>query len=334
MATIYPVNPRIRAYGKARIDIAQRVKNPEDWEKLWVRPSNPFPFIWGESWKHCVEYKVDDFPAEVGFFIDVLGLEVNAFDPGYAMFTSPQGDFFLAVVPAPAGGNSTPPDALRLQFMVIDILTTTRELEKRGIVFDQPPQSIQPGSSHWISSFHTPHGIPVDLWGIVAAETSPSVKSDLHNRIGDDDDPLDGDEEEHLEGNELVEDDEGELIEDEDTDVDETGAHLDEDESSEDEEDEEKLIFDEGEDADEDEEDDEDLEFDDDDLEDDEDGLELDEDDEFEDDESTKDLMVNPPISNMIPSPSPPRSSKSRSHLVQDARQTVRQPEYINLDAV
>jgi catechol 2,3-dioxygenase-like lactoylglutathione lyase family enzyme len=176
MATNYPVNPRVRAYGKARIDIAQRVKNPSDWEKLWIRPSNPFPFVWGESWKHCVEYKVDDFAAEVGFFIDVLGLPVNAFDPGYAMFTSPAGDFYLAVIATSNGETSTPPDAIRLQFMLSDIFATTRELEKRGITFEQPPLPCQPGSSLHISYFRTPHGMCVDLWGTVEPVTPPAVQ--------------------------------------------------------------------------------------------------------------------------------------------------------------
>jgi hypothetical protein len=51
MSMNYPLNPRVRAYGKARLDFAQRVKNPADWEKLWIPSSNTFPFDWGESWK-------------------------------------------------------------------------------------------------------------------------------------------------------------------------------------------------------------------------------------------------------------------------------------------
>jgi catechol 2,3-dioxygenase-like lactoylglutathione lyase family enzyme len=262
MVTNYPLNPRVRAYGKARIDIAERVKNPADWEKLWVRPSNPFPFVWGKSWKDCVEYKVDDFAAEVGFFIDVLGLQVNAFDPGYAMFTSPQGDFFLAVVPVHEDDQSTPPEALRLQFMLTDILATTRELEKRGIVFDQPPQPIQPGSSLSISSFRTPNGVSIELWGIVNDATSSTNQADS----------LKPDE------------DEGEMAEDEQEELNDNDEDEDEVKLGEDEGDEEDLTFNEGEDTDEEDEDDEPLEFDEEDLFDDEDDLELD-DDEFEDDE-------------------------------------------------
>src|SRR4030067_3777473 len=203
MVTNYPVNSRVRAYGKARIDIAQRAKTPEEWENLWVRPSNSFPFEWGKSWKQCVEYKVDDFAAEVGFFIDVLGLPVNAFDPGYAMFTSPQGDFFFSVVPTPPGGTSTPPDAIRLQFMVSDIFATSRELEKREIAFEQPPQPLQPGPSLPIAYFRTPHGISVDLWGMVKTDPPPDSALKLVDH-GKDEDELDK-EEDDLENEELAE---------------------------------------------------------------------------------------------------------------------------------
>jgi catechol 2,3-dioxygenase-like lactoylglutathione lyase family enzyme len=170
MATNYPINPRVRALGKARLDIARRAQSSAEWQTLWKPPAHPFPFAWGERWKQCVEYRVDDFAAEIGFYIDILGLPVNALDPDYAMFTSPGGDFYLAVVaasPEETALLSTPPDAIRLQFMVADIFATVEELEGRGIAFEQQPQSIRPGSTLHIATFLTPHGICVDLWGVV-----------------------------------------------------------------------------------------------------------------------------------------------------------------------
>lgn len=186
MATNYPINPRVRALGKARLDIARRAQTPADWERLWKAPAHDFPFTWGERWKQCVEYKVDDFAAEVGFYIDILGLSVNALDPDYAMFTSPQGDFFIAIIPVPVGpaeAFSTPPDALRLQFMVADIFATVEELESRGIAFEQQPQPVQPGSTLHIATFLTPHGICIDLWGVL-----PSLRPSLATAEEDNED--------------------------------------------------------------------------------------------------------------------------------------------------
>lgn len=159
------VNPRFRAYGKARIDIAKRAESRADWDHLWKKPTNPFPFSWGNAWKQCIEYKVADFPAEVGFFIDILGFPVNAFDPDYAMFTSPGGDFYFSVVPTRDGELPTPLGAIRLQFMVQHIVETAIELERRGVKFDQMPARVADNSSFLIGSFQTPNGIGVELWG-------------------------------------------------------------------------------------------------------------------------------------------------------------------------
>ena len=195
----FPVNPRVRAYGKARLDIASRVQTPSDWETLWKQPAYPFPFTWGMYWKQCIEYKVDDFPAEVGFFTDFLGLAVNALDPGYAMFTSPGGDFFIAIVPSTEETRSTPPDAIRIQFMVADVFATAREFERRGISLEQWPQPCANGSDLYIGYFRTPHGICVDLWGLVDGQnptdpvSSPALEtmaesdaSQVHHELDED----------------------------------------------------------------------------------------------------------------------------------------------------
>jgi catechol 2,3-dioxygenase-like lactoylglutathione lyase family enzyme len=202
------INPRFRAYGKARLDIANRAKSRQDWDQLWKVSTHPFPFKWGSSWKHCVEYNVDDFPAEVGFYIDILGMPVNAFDPSYAMFTSPDGDFFIGVVPTSTGVVSTPRDAIRLQFMVSNILEVTRELERRGVIFDQQPEPIQAGSSLYIGYFRTPHGIPIGLWGDLNEFIKPndfeldqdndlddvpdSISEHLNTRVSQNEDPTPG----------------------------------------------------------------------------------------------------------------------------------------------
>lgn len=161
------INPRFRAYGRARVDIAQRAQTREDWDRLWKKPQYPFAFDWGEPWKQCIEYRVDDFPAEVGFLIDVLGFPVRAFSPEFAMFTSPDEAFNFAVVPTPQGTDSTPPDAIRLQFMLADLFATCEALAQRGVIFDHQAQPVGPNAHLWIAAFHTPHGIPVELWGLV-----------------------------------------------------------------------------------------------------------------------------------------------------------------------
>ena len=347
MPTNYPINPRVRAYGKARIDIAQRAQTPLDWERLWVNPLHAFPFVWGEAWKQCMEYTVDDFAAEAGFFIDVLGLPVNAFGPAYAMFTSPQGDFFFSFIPTPEGESSTPPDAIRLQFMVADIFATARELELRGISFERHPVPLQPGSPLHAASFRTPNGIPVDLLGMVTsdldtmltiepAQTAPLSANNGgdHRREGDDHDEeevgegLDEDEEESLEEINEEEEDETE-IEEEEINGDGDIGLLEEDDEENDEEPLEGEEEDEGdEDLGEDEEDedfdlDEDDEFDED---------EDDEEDDFETDEDRLGSSVHD--QKYKPGPSQPAIKVGTANSYGKLRIDIKEraPEYIDLD--
>ena len=161
------INPRVRAYGKARLDIARRAQTRQDWDTLWKRPLHEFPFTWGAYWKQSIEYRVADFAAEIGFFTDVLGLPVNAFNEYSAMFTGPQQEFFFSVTPTFEGQEPTPPDAFRLQFFVADIFQVAEELQKRGISFELPPQAVTEGSNYYVGSFRTPNGICIDLCSIV-----------------------------------------------------------------------------------------------------------------------------------------------------------------------
>ncbi len=130
------INPRVRAYGKARLDIARRVQTQQDWDELWKPPTYPFPFAFpaSGSWKACLEYRVDDFPAEVGFWIDILGLQVNAFGPDYVQLSSPGGEFCIAVTSTFENQSSTPPNSLRLQFFVQDLLQTVEELNSARLL--------------------------------------------------------------------------------------------------------------------------------------------------------------------------------------------------------
>lgn len=180
MPSSYHINPRIRAYGKARIDITLRAKDEIEWQKLWREPLNPFPFKFVPGWKFCVEYKVDDFAAEVGFFIDILGFPVIAFSPSYAQFTIPGGDYCISVSSLRETEKSTPPETLRLQFRVEDILETTGMLVQRGIVFEQKPAPVQEGSHQVAGYFRTPHGVCVDLWGEIVK------RPDIHDLMEED----------------------------------------------------------------------------------------------------------------------------------------------------
>ncbi|MHC5057390.1 MAG: hypothetical protein ACYTKD_22175, partial [Planctomycetota bacterium] len=103
-----------RALGEARLAAASEADSAEDWDRLWKEPERPFPFKWGECWNQCAQYAAEDYAAEVGFFIDVLSLPVNTISPEFTMFTSPERDFFFAVVPASEESSVAPPGFFEL----------------------------------------------------------------------------------------------------------------------------------------------------------------------------------------------------------------------------
>ena len=157
---------RYRELGEARIEVSRQAKSREDWDRLWKAPLHPFPFEWGECWKQTAEYKVADFAAEVGFFIDIIGMTFNAIDPSYAMFTNEALDFCFSVVRAPEGVAPTPPDAIALEFMIDHLVETADTLRSRGVEFEAEPAPFGEGSPLCMCRFRTPNGIAVRLWGV------------------------------------------------------------------------------------------------------------------------------------------------------------------------
>lgn len=158
----------LHALGRERLDLNSRIKSEDDFKHYWRKSIHEFPVKWGDCWNFCLQYGVEDYEAEIAFFIDILGLSVNAFSEEFSMFTSPERDFFFAVVPDANRSNVQSYDNIRLQFMVSNILQLTEELENRGILFDKRPEPYGSSDSPMYTGFfRTPNGIPVDLWGIV-----------------------------------------------------------------------------------------------------------------------------------------------------------------------
>lgn len=165
-----PRSEEWRKLGSARLEVPGKAKSREEWKRLWKDPKHAYPFKLGDCWTHCVEYAVSDFPAEVGFWIDGIGLEANAIGPDFAMFTSPKREFFLSVVPATKVRAATGAEDVRLEFMIQDLPRVGPDLERRGIRFERKPTPEGEGSPLWKGTFRTPNGIAVDLWSMVDGE--------------------------------------------------------------------------------------------------------------------------------------------------------------------
>ncbi len=156
-----------RKFGQDRLAIAEKAQSPADWMQLWYDPINPYPFTWGSCWKGCIEYRAADYAVEIGFWLDLIGLDSNTLSSDFTMLMSPDQAFYFAVVPT-GDAAPTPADAIRIQFMLQDIVASAAQLQERGIEFEQPAQPESPGSPLYKAVLRTPAGIAVDLWGIVS----------------------------------------------------------------------------------------------------------------------------------------------------------------------
>lgn len=160
----------VREFGASRIAFANGVKTQEDW-KRWEEPKNKFAFEWGSCWNNTIEYKVSDYEAEVGFFIDILGCDCNTISKDYAMFMGPKKEFFLSVRRPKEGESATPSDAITIEFMIKDIKGTVEKLKSRGVEFATEPRREEEGSPMVIAKFKTPHGINIGLWSFEPIES-------------------------------------------------------------------------------------------------------------------------------------------------------------------
>jgi hypothetical protein len=121
--------------------------------------------FWGNCWKLSFEYKVSNFAAEVGFFIDILGFNVNIFSSTYAMFTNPDQDSFFSVIKSQGNEKPTPPESIRLHFVVKDLFLLVNELKKKSLVVIFPPESAGEETDLYSALLETPSGINMELWG-------------------------------------------------------------------------------------------------------------------------------------------------------------------------
>jgi catechol 2,3-dioxygenase-like lactoylglutathione lyase family enzyme len=152
-----------RDLGQRRLDAIARITSREDWQRLWPKPRHAYPFTWGDCWKGVVEFGVKDFAAELGFYLDILGMSVNATWPDHAMIMSPDGDYTFTIYRAKRTSSD-----LNLQFMIGNISEAVAALKRRGVV---PVQDLR---AEWgeqspmrTCRLRSPSGVVITLWGMV-----------------------------------------------------------------------------------------------------------------------------------------------------------------------
>ena len=63
--------------GARRLEAAVAGETPELRRAAATDTPHPFAFTWGTCWTSIVQYQVDDYAAEIGFFLDGLGFTLG-----------------------------------------------------------------------------------------------------------------------------------------------------------------------------------------------------------------------------------------------------------------
>jgi len=160
---------KCRELGRKRLELAGNMKTPEDWKKHWPASENEYIYKLGPCWTHMIEYYVEDFEAEVGFMIDMMGFDTFVVDnnESVCIVTNPDNHFYFCFYEASSQDKQpTPKDALKLSLMVEDIEEVGKKLEARGIEFDDKLHPPQEGSPMLRGFIRSPNGIPIEFWGM------------------------------------------------------------------------------------------------------------------------------------------------------------------------
>lgn len=161
------------AFGRRRLKALKSIKSREDWEKLWPAPRHPYPFAWGDCWKAVPEFGVSNFPAELGFYLDILGMKVNAVWDGHAMIMTPDADFAFTIHAAKRTAAE-----LNLQFMLGNIAVAVAALKRRKVRIVQDLKA-EWGEEHPMRTckLRTPSGMIITLWGLVEVKKVKKEKA-------------------------------------------------------------------------------------------------------------------------------------------------------------
>ncbi len=181
MATLYRGIGKVRAHGKARIAITLEARDEAEFVKRWHKPAYDYPFEWERGYKYCIEYQVEDFAAEVGFYVDILGITVDSISPSRAQFSSPDQELALAVSAVDPERPAPPPTNLRLQMFIQNLEGTVEELSKRGVVFERLPEPSTADADLLVSAFQTPNGMTIELWGFAKSQAPSQRRASLRS---------------------------------------------------------------------------------------------------------------------------------------------------------
>ena len=168
-------------FGKRRLAVHAHIASREDWKRKWPKPAHAYPFKWGDCWQAVIEFGVKDFAAELGFYLDILGMKMNAIWDDHAMIMTPDGEYAFTIFKAKITTRG-----MNLQFMIGNIVAAVRQLKRRGVTVKQDLKA-EWGEQSPMRTFRmsTPNGHVITLWGMVKVKTKKAKRPSATRTLKD-----------------------------------------------------------------------------------------------------------------------------------------------------
>lgn len=115
----------------------------------------------GVVFRQMFEYAVVDFVREVGFFSEVFGFSIVAMTSGYALFTTPGGDFHFSFRLADEL-QLTQIQGIKLLFMTGNLDSAESHFRATGLIADLAVREGSP--SQRVLHLNSPAGLPIETW--------------------------------------------------------------------------------------------------------------------------------------------------------------------------
>ena len=130
----------------------ERIKNPDHSNPIVpLKPWQDFPL------RFTVEYPVTDFPLEVGFWAEKLGLHFLSLDSEYAICTDTTNSFTFSFQSSEKTYDLA---AIKIQWFTDDLNEAISFLNERGVSYQLHTKS----AVQRFVRFHSPAGITVEIW--------------------------------------------------------------------------------------------------------------------------------------------------------------------------
>ena len=142
------------------------LENREERRELLSNNKYSFDITLDDSRKQWTEYHVDNFEAELGFYVDILGMKAQSLNQDYAVVHNEPREFYIGFWRASKDKPATPTGSISICFFFENIRNGVAKLKDRGVEFTDniKPFPDENGTCR-LAKLKTPNNHNIEIWG-------------------------------------------------------------------------------------------------------------------------------------------------------------------------